>query len=76
MAEQTYKLVEIVGVSGDSVAQAVRNGVARAAETLQGLDWFEVSEIRGLIKDGKVDSYQVKMKIGFRLMRSEELKMD
>ena len=73
--EPTYRLTEIVGVSGDSIAQAVRNGVSRAAETLKGLDWFEVTQIRGTIKDGKVNSFQVEMKIGFRVMRPEELAM-
>ena len=73
MPERTYKLIEIVGVSEESIAQAIRNGVSRSAETLKGLDWFEVTEIRGLIKEGKVDTFQVKMKIGFRVMRAEEM---
>ena len=73
MPERTYKLIEIVGVSEESIAQAIRNGVSRAAETLKALDWFEVTEIRGLIKEGKVDTFQVKMKIGFRVMRPEEM---
>jgi len=73
MPERTYKLIEIVGVSEESIAQGIRNGVSRAAETLKGLDWFEVTEIRGLIKEGKVSTFQVKMKIGFRVMRAEEM---
>ncbi len=73
MPERTYKLIEIVGVSEESVQQAIRNGVSRAAQTLKGLDWFEVKEVRGLIKDGQVDSFQVTMKVGFRVMSGEEL---
>ena len=75
MAEPTYKMIQIVGVSQESIADAVRNGVARAGETLKGLDWFEVAEIRGTIKEGKVDRFQVKMNIGFLVMRPEELTM-
>ncbi len=64
---KTYKLVEIVGTSGDSFANAVSNGVKRAAKTVRNMDWFEVSELRGRVEKGKVSQYQVKMKVGFRL---------
>jgi flavin-binding protein dodecin len=67
MAEHTYRVTEIVGSSQDSVQDAIRNGVRRAAQTLRGLDWFEVTEIRGHIEDGDVAHFQVGMKIGFRL---------
>jgi dodecin len=64
---KTYKLVEIVGTSSESFAQAVASGVERASETLRHVDWFEVTELRGRVADGKVAQYQVKMKVGFRL---------
>ncbi|HWH32513.1 MAG TPA: dodecin [Egibacteraceae bacterium] len=67
MADNTYKVTEIVGTSTDSVQQAIRNGVERAARTLRNLDWFEVTEIRGHIEDGHVAHFQVGMKVGFRL---------
>jgi flavin-binding protein dodecin len=67
MAEHTYRVTEIVGSSQDSVQDAIRNGVRRAAQTLRGLDWFEVTEIRGHIEDGDVGHFQVGMKVGFRL---------
>ncbi len=66
-SNNVYKLVEIVGTSPDSFASAVRNGVERASKSLHNLDWFEVTEMRGRIADGKVAQYQVKMKVGFRL---------
>ena len=47
--------------------QAVRNGIARASQALRNLDWFEVTEIRGHIVNGKVGHFQVTMKIGFKL---------
>ena len=67
MSEHTYKITEIVGTSPDGVDQAIRNGVARAAQTLRHLDWFEVAEVRGFIRDGAVDHFQVTMKLGFRM---------
>ena len=67
MTDRTYALSEIVGTSSDSVDDAVRNGVARAAKTLRHLDWFEVTDIRGHIRDGEVRHIQVTMKVGFRL---------
>lgn len=73
MAGHTYKLVELVGTSESGVTEAIAAAVNKAAETLKGLDWFEVSNIRGQITDGKVQWYQVAIKVGFRVMSPEEL---
>ncbi|HEY3480364.1 MAG TPA: dodecin [Streptomyces sp.] len=67
MSEHTYRVTEIVGTSHDSIADAVKNGVARASQTLRGLDWFEVTQVRGHIEDGQVAHFQVGLKVGFRL---------
>lgn len=68
MAEDnTYKIAEIVGTSPNGVDEAIRNGLARAGRTLHGLDWFEVTEVRGHLEEGKVAHYQVGMKVGFKL---------
>ena len=67
MSDRTYRVSEIVGTSSESLQQAVRNGVHRAAQTLRHVDWFEVTDIRGHIVDGEVEHFQVTMKIGFRL---------
>jgi dodecin len=67
MSDHTYRVTEIVGTSPESVHQAIRNGVARAAQTLRNLDWFEATDIRGQIADGEVKHFQVTMKVGFRL---------
>ena len=67
MGNNTYKLVEIVGTSDNSFAEAASNGVERASASLRNLDWFEVTEMRGRIADGKIAQFQVKMKVGFRL---------
>jgi dodecin len=67
MPNHTYRVTEIVGTSTSSVDDAVRNGIHRAAKTLHGLDWFEVTEVRGDIVDGEVGHFQVGLKVGFRL---------
>jgi flavin-binding protein dodecin len=67
MSNHTYRVTEIVGTSPDSVDQAIRNGIARASQTLRNLDWFEVTQVRGQIEDGQVEHYQVGLKVGFRL---------
>ena len=65
--DPTYRVTEVVGTSDESVQQAVRNGIARAAETVRHLDWFEISSIRGTVVEGAVGKFQVTMRLGFRL---------
>lgn len=67
MEEKTYKLIELVGVSESSIEEAIQNAISRANQTLKHLDWFEVVEARGMIQDGRVNQFQVKLKVGFRL---------
>lgn len=71
MAGNTYRVTEIVGSSADSVDDAIKSAIARASQTLRGLDWFEVTEIRGHIEDGAVGHIQVGLKVGFRLEEAE-----
>ena len=73
MPARTYKMIELVGVSEKDVSEAVRNAVRRAGETLHGLDWFEVQQVRGTISNGDVGEFQVTVKVGFRVMSPEEL---
>lgn len=67
MPSNTYKIVDLVGVSHESYSEATKNAIARASETLRGLGWFQVSELRGLIQNGQISEYQVTVKLGFRL---------
>lgn len=67
MADRTYAVSEIVGTSTTDVNTAIRNGVARANQTLRNLDWFELVNVRGAIYEGEVNHYQVTLKVGFRL---------
>jgi dodecin len=65
----TYKKIEIVGTSPVSFAEAVKSAVADAAKTVRNMDWFEVVEMRGRLKDGKVAEFQATVRIGFKLDR-------
>ena len=67
MSNHTYSISEIVGTSTQGVDDAVRNGIAKASQTLRNLDWFEVKEIRGHLEEGQIADWQVTIKIGFRL---------
>lgn len=64
---KVYRVTEVVGTSQESIEDALRTAIKRADATLRNLDWFEVSEIRGTIKDGDIGEVQVAVKIGFRL---------
>ena len=67
MSDHTYRVIEIVGSSPDSVDAAIRNAISRASETIRGLDWFEVTSVRGHLADGAVGHFQVTLKVGFRM---------
>ena len=67
MSGHTYRVSEIVGTSETGVDDAIKGAIARAGETLRGLDWFEVTEIRGHIENGEVAHFQVGLKVGFRI---------
>lgn len=62
-----YRTTEVIGTSTESIQHAVRAAVKRAHDTLRNLDWFEVGQVRGTIRDGDVGEFQVAVKIGFRL---------
>lgn len=67
MSDHVYKIIEIAGSSAESHDDAIRNAVAKAAETVGHLNWYEVKEMRGHIADGKIAHYQVVIRVGFRL---------
>lgn len=67
MSNHTYRVTEIVGTSPDGVDTAIRNGLARASQTLRGIDWFEVVSTRGEVENGAVAHFQVTLKVGFKL---------
>jgi dodecin len=67
MSEKVYKKVELVGCSAESIESAVGLAVAKASETVRGLSWFEIQEVRGAIHEGTVSEWQVTLIAGFKL---------
>lgn len=67
MSDHVYRVTEIVGTSGDSIDHAVRSALGRAEQSLRNVDWFEVTEIRGGLQAGGNPTFQVTLKVGFRL---------
>jgi dodecin len=67
VSNHVYRLSEIVGSSPNSVDEAVRTAIAKAAETVRNIEWFQTEEIRGQVVDGGVAYFQVRLKIGFRV---------
>ncbi|HJV68294.1 dodecin [Ideonella sp.] len=67
MSNHVYKLVELVGSSTSSTDDAIRNAIETASKTIRRIDWFEVTETRGHVADGKVAHFQVTLKVGFRV---------
>ena len=67
MDGNVYKLIELTGTSKTSVEDAIQHAIGRASKTLHSLSWFQVTETRGAIHDGKVSEYQVTLKVGFKL---------
>ena len=65
----TYKITELAGTSPVSFTEATKAAVAEAAKTIRHINWFEVTQESGRIEDGKVEEFQVRLKIGFKIER-------
>jgi dodecin len=67
MSDHVYKTLELTGSSSTGIEEAVSTAIAKASETVRNMQWFEVTETRGHIRDGKVAYWQVTVKVGFTL---------
>ena len=67
MSDHVYKKIEMVGSSPNGFEEAIKNALARAEKTVRNMRWFEVTETRGDVENGKVGHWQVTLKIGFTL---------
>ena len=65
MKDHVYKLIELTGTSTTSIEDAVDKAITRAHKTIKNLCWFQVVETRGNIIKGKVQHWQVTIKVGF-----------
>lgn len=62
-----YKHIELTGTSSTSIEDAIQGAVARASKSVRNMRWMQVLETRGHINQGKVDQWQVTIKVGFTL---------
>jgi flavin-binding protein dodecin len=67
MSAHTYKLIELVGSSPNGSDEAIRNAIQKASSTIKHIDWFQVTETRGHVQNGRVAHFQVTLKVGFRV---------
>jgi flavin-binding protein dodecin len=67
MSAHVYKILELTGSSPVGIDDAVRTAIAKANESVRHIHWFQVTETRGHVVDGKVAHWQVSLKIGFTL---------
>jgi dodecin len=65
MQDHVYKLIELTGTSTASIEDAVEKAIKPARNTIKNQCWFQVVETRGNINKGKVDHWQVTIKVGF-----------
>ena len=67
MTDHVYKLLELTGSSSTSIEDAVQKAIGKAHQTVRNIRWFEVTELRGHVEEGKVAHWQVTLKAGFTL---------
>jgi hypothetical protein len=70
MSDHVYKIIELTGSSAKSFDDAVQNAISKASKTMRNMHWFQVTDTRGFIADGKVAYWQVTVKVGFTLEES------
>lgn len=67
MTDHVYKSIELTGSSTKGIEDAVNNAIATAAKTVRNMRWFQVIDTRGHITDGKIEHWQVVVKVSFTL---------
>ncbi|RPI73101.1 MAG: dodecin domain-containing protein [Ignavibacteriales bacterium] len=67
MSDHTYKIMDLVGSSPNSIEEAVKNAIEKASKTVRNMRWLQIIETRGHIDNQKVAHWQVVIKVGFTL---------
>ena len=67
MSTKVFKKITVTGCSDESYKQAIEAAVAKASESVHGMAWFEVTEMRGAIQDGKPCEWQATVDVGFKV---------
>ncbi len=66
MAENVYKVIELVGTSTESWEKAAAAAITRAARSLRDLRVAEISQLDVQLKNGKIEHYRAKVKVSFK----------
>jgi flavin-binding protein dodecin len=66
MAENVYKVIELVGTSTESWEKATAAALNRASKTLRDLRVAEVVKLDVQIKNGKVEAYRSRISVSFK----------
>lgn len=61
------KIIEITAQSPESFEAAIREGIARASETVQNIQSAWVKEQQVKVENGKITSFRVDLKVTFLL---------
>ena len=71
VAENVYKVIELIGTSTQSWEKAAAAAVARAGKTIRDLRVAEVVELDMQLKKGEVEAYRAKIKVSFKYEREK-----
>jgi len=63
-----YKIIEIIGNSPISYAEASKAAIAEASKTVRVISWYEVKNMGGKVNDGAVVNFQVKLEVAFKVV--------
>jgi dodecin len=66
MAENVYKVIELIGTSTVSWEKAASAAVVRASKSIRELRVAEVKELDLVVENGKVTAYRAKLKVSFK----------
>ena len=69
MPDHVYKHIDITGSSTQSSDDAIRVAIKKAGESLRGIRWFKVKEVRGQVNGDAIHYWQVTVEVGFTLER-------
>ena len=67
MGTKVYKKITVTGCSEESYKHAIEAAIEKAGASVHGMAWFEVTEMRGAIKDGKPCEWQATVDVGFKV---------
>ena len=59
------KTVEIISSSTESIEAAVRDGIAKAGETIHGIEGAWVQDTKAVVRDNRIAEWRVTLKITF-----------